>query len=150
MVFHTNQSLFLEIGTVTSIRALMLKLGDAHEVLSSFVEMAISTDKIETSCLSTSKKMMTIESLLMAHNEHKKTKVDKIDIANLNKKHEALIQKLKMTLTEAKIVGVHKTFAKDSARTVAQNLNRTIADELEISVQMVRKCIDELKVRELC
>ncbi len=150
IVFHTNQSLFLEIGTDTAIKALMSKLGDAHDVLVTFDQMAISTGKIETACLSTSKKMMDIEALLIAHNEHKGTNVKNIDIAKLSKKYDAFVKKQKTTLTEAKISGVYKLLPKTPRGQWPKNLNRTIANELKISVQMVRKCIEELKVRGQC
>nr|WP_275659697.1 potassium channel family protein [Vibrio natriegens] len=150
IVFHTNQSLFLEIGTDTAIKALMSKIGDAHEVLVTLDKMAILSEKIETASLSTSKKMMNIEALLLAHNEHKGTDVKNIDIAQLSKRHETLARTQKITLTEAKIAKVNKLLPQTPRSQWPKDLNKTIARKLNISVKMVHKCIEELKKRGLC
>lgn len=151
ITFHVNQAMFLEIGTDTAIKSLMSKMGEVYPVLDTLEPMALSTEKVETGCLSVAKRMRDIETFLVAQNEYKGTGIKNIDALKLEQKYMKLKQKYNSTFTEAKVSKVKKLLPNASTRGQwPKNLNRTIADELGVSVQMVKKCIKELKNRGEC
>ncbi|PMH14966.1 potassium channel family protein [Vibrio splendidus] len=150
ITFHVNQAMFLEIGTEPAIKSLMSKMGDVHPVLESLSTMAVATEKIENNCLNISKRMGDIERFLIVQNEHKGKKVKNIDIAQLVRKHERLKQKYNATFTELKVIKVRRLLPNTEREQWPQKLNRQISDELGISAQMVKRCINELKSRGEC
>lgn len=151
IAFHVNQAMFLEIGTDTAIKSLMSKMGEVHPVLDTLEPMALNIEKVETGCLSVAKRMRDIETFLVAQNKYKGTGIKNIDNSKLEQKYIKLKQKYNTAFTEAKVSKVKKLLPKTQMRGQwPKNLNRTIADELGVSVQMVKRCINELKNRGEC
>lgn len=150
IAFHVNQAMFLEIGTDTAIKSLMLKMGEVHPVLDSLEPMALNTEKVETGCVSVAKRMRDIETFLVAQNEHKGTGIKNISVSKLEQKYIKLKLKYNSAYTEAKVAKVKKMLPKTPRGQWPKKLNRTIADELGVSAQMVKKCINELKNRGEC
>lgn len=150
MIFHINQSLFIEIGTNASIKKLMSKFSECHDVIYGIRDIAKDNKKIELASYSVSKKMSFIEDMLVANNEQKGIKSESFSSGKLRGKHDEFTYWKKTTMTEALLSNVHEKLPKVPRQDWKKHIHKDIAKELEISNKLVIKCIDELKQRNLC
>lgn len=150
MVFHINQSLFIEIGTNTSIKKLMSKFSECHDVIFGLKEISKNNKKIESATYSVSKKMSFIEDMLEANSVEKKSNSDVFRVSHLRLKHDEFTNWKKTTMTESLLLEVQSKLPDVPRQEWPKHIHKPIAKDLDISNKLVVKCIDELKERNLC
>lgn len=150
MVFHINQALFIEIGTNASIKKLMNKFAECHDVIFGLKDISKNNKKIESAAYSVSKKISFIEDMLEANSARKKNNSEFFSDRNLRLKHDEFTQWKKITMTESLILAVHSRLPSMPRQDWPKHVHKPIAKELEVSNKLVIKCIDELKNRNLC
>ncbi|MEP1445904.1 MAG: potassium channel family protein [Paraglaciecola sp.] len=150
MVFHINQSLFIEIGTNTSIKKLMNKFSECHDVIFGLKDISQKNKKIESATYSVSRKMSFIEDMLEANSVNKKSNSEAFNSRNLRMKHDEFTHWKKTTITESLLLSVHSKLPSVPRQEWPKHIHKSIAKDLEISNKLVVKCIDELKRRNLC
>lgn len=150
MVFHINQSLFIEIGTNTSIKKLMSKFSECHDVIFGLKEISKNNPKIESATYSVSKKMSFIEDMLEANSIERKGDSEIFGARKLRLKHDEFTKWKKITMTESLLIAVQSKLPSGPRQEWPMHVHKPIAKELEVSNKLVVKCIDELKIRNLC
>jgi hypothetical protein len=150
MIFHINQSLFIEIGTSTSIKKLMNKFLECHDVIFGLKEISKNNIKIESATYMVSKKMSFIEDMLEANSAEKKSNPDVFSSRNLRLKHDEFSNWKKTTMTESLLLAVQSKLPSVPRQEWPKHVHKPIAKDLEVSNKLVVKCIDELKDRNLC
>ena len=150
MVFHINQSLFIEIGTNTAIKKLMNKFSECHDVIFELKDISIKNQKIESVTYGISKKMSFIEDMLDANSTEKKSNSELFRVRNLRLKHDEFTQWKKITMTESLLLAVQSKLPSVPRQEWTKHVHKSIAEELDVSNKLVVKCIDELKSRNLC
>lgn len=150
MVFHINQSLFIEIGTNTSIKKLMNKFSECHDAIFGLKEISQKHKKIESATYSVSKKMSFIEDMLEANSINKKSNSEIFRVRNLRSKHGEFTRWKKITMTESLLLAVQSKLPSVPRQEWPKHVHKPIAKDLEVSNKLVVKCIDELKDRNLC
>ncbi|WP_259399517.1 hypothetical protein [Pseudoalteromonas sp. SR41-4] len=150
MVFHINQSLFIEIGTNTSIKKLMNKFSECHDVIFNLKEISKNNKKVESASYSVSKKMSFIADMLEANSAERKSNPDIFSDRNLRLKHYEFTSWKKTTMTESLLFAVQLKLPDVPRQEWPKHVHKPIAKELDVSNKLVVKCIDELKNRNLC
>ncbi|MGE6529753.1 potassium channel family protein [Pseudomonas sp. NPDC077382] len=150
MIFHINQSLFIEIGTNTATKKLLNKFSECHDVIFELQSISINNKKIELAAYSVSKKMSFIEDMLEANSAHKKNRSEIFNDKNLRTKHDKFTQWKKTTMTESLLLEVLSKLPSTPRQEWPEHAHKPIAKELDISNKLIVKCIDELKRRNLC
>jgi hypothetical protein len=150
MLFHINQSFLLEIGADSAIKRLLLKLSECQDVLLQSRPFMITNERTESLSLSISKKISVIELMLLTHNKVKGSRLDNLDSHNLTLKHNSFYGWLNTVVTEKKIHLVQLSLPKEPRQNWPKHIHKQIAHKLELSNNMVEKCIDELKARNWC
>ena len=150
MVFHINQSLFIEIGTNTSIKKLMNKFSECHDVIVGLKDVSQRNKNIECVAYSVSKKMSFIEDMLEANSVERKSNSDVFIGKNLRLKHDEFTKWKKTTMTESLLLEVQLNLPNVPRQEWPKHVHKSIAKKLEVSNKLVIQCIDELKSRNLC
>ena len=150
MLFHINQSFLLEIGADTAIKRLLLILSECQDILLKLRPLMEINERTESLSLSISKKISVIELMLLTHNEVKGSRLDKLDSHNLTLKHNSFNSWLNTAVTEKKIKLVQQSLPREPRQNWPKHVHKQIAHKLELSNNVVEKCIDELKARNLC
>lgn len=150
MVFHINQSLFIEIGTNTSIKKLMNKFSECHDVVFGLKELSKNNKKIESATYSVSKRISFIEDMLEANSAEKTSDPDVFNSRNLRLKHDEFTKWRKTTMTESLLLAVQTKLPRVPRQEWPRHVHKPIAKDLEVSNKLVIQCINELKDRELC
>lgn len=150
MIFHVNQSLFIEIGANASVKKIMKTFSECHDVVFGFKDMCRDNRKIESSAYGVSKKMSFIEDMLEANSVMRMSDHEVFSNRELRLKHDEFTKWKKSTVTESMIDAVYSKLPDMPRGEWPKHIHKNIAKDLKVSNSVVVKCIDELKDRKLC